>query len=107
MKNKQPLRAFFGHHRCATSWINLISQKICEGINLRFNNVYNPSMFNKDLKSYVKKNNTEFLSYTNANFNYVKNLDDFIGFHVIRDPRDIVVSGYYSHLYSVKWDNDI
>lgn len=105
MKNNQPLRAFFGHHRCATSWINLISQKICEGINLRFNNVYNPSMFNKDLKSYVKKNNTEFLSYTNANINYVKKLDDFIGFHVIRDPRDIVVSAYYSHLYSHRTKN--
>jgi hypothetical protein len=26
--------------------------------------------------------------------------DNFLGFHVIRDPRDIIVSAYYSHRYS-------
>lgn len=30
----------------------------------------------------------------------VQKLKSFKAFHVIRDPRDIIVSGYYSHLYT-------
>jgi hypothetical protein len=40
----------------------------------------------------------DFLSYVNANYKYISPLDDFIGFHVIRDPRDILVSSYFSSL---------
>jgi hypothetical protein len=42
----------------------------------------------------------EFISYTNAEYEYVEKLGGFRGFHVIRDPRDIVVSAYFSHLNS-------
>src|SRR5207248_3328040 len=38
--------------------------------------------------------------YTNAKHRYVSGLTQYKGFHVIRDPRDIVVSAYYSHLHS-------
>ena len=56
--------------------------------------------FENKLDLFVKKNDIDFLSYINADIHFVRDLDDFLGFHVIRDPRDIVVSAYFSHLYS-------
>ncbi|HXW52085.1 MAG TPA: sulfotransferase domain-containing protein [Candidatus Acidoferrales bacterium] len=37
--------------------------------------------------------------YTNADFVFVRPLNT-TGFHVVRDPRDMIVSGYFSHLRS-------
>jgi hypothetical protein len=59
-----------------------------------------PMMFNDDLGKYVKDNHIRFLSYRNADFRHVKQLSNFVGFHVVRDPRDLLVSAYFSHLYS-------
>jgi Sulfotransferase domain len=47
-----------------------------------------------------------FLVCANAEMRYVPDLlgvdNEFRGFHIVRDPRDIVVSAYFSHLYSHK-----
>jgi hypothetical protein len=59
-----------------------------------------PGDFNEDFHHSVKKENINFLSFSNANIKMVKKLDILLGFHVIRDPRDIVVSAYFSHLHS-------
>jgi hypothetical protein len=43
----------------------------------------------------------DFLSHGNADRSLLEILGtDYRAFHVIRDPRDIVVSGYFSHRYS-------
>lgn len=99
MKNKN-LIAYFGHHKCATTWMNIVNAQVCEELGLRFANVYNPNMFQHHLSHFVRTNAIDFLAYTSANFTFVKDLKDFVGFHIIRDPRDIVVSAYFSHLYS-------
>jgi hypothetical protein len=99
MANKQ-LLAYFGHHKCATTWTNAIVGEVCQLIHLKFVNVNDTTMFQEDLRAFVEKNNIDFLAYTNAKFKYVGTIDNFRGFHVIRDPRDIVVSAYFSHLYS-------
>ena len=100
MKNKRPLLAYFGHHKCATSWINSIIRIVCVDLDLRFTNVHDLSELEKGLDVFVRENNTDFLSFTSANMRFLRDLDHFVGFHVIRDPRDIVVSAYFSHLYS-------
>lgn len=43
---------------------------------------------------------TDVLCYVNAEIGSVRPLRDYRGFHVIRDPRDVGVSGYFSHLHS-------
>jgi hypothetical protein len=98
-KNKV-LLAYFGHHKCGTGWINRILRTACNELGLHFVQVNNPKMFDYNLREFVEKRNVEFLSYANADYHYVKDLPDFKGLHVIRDPRDIVVSSYFSHLYS-------
>ncbi|MCB0110356.1 MAG: sulfotransferase domain-containing protein [Caldilineaceae bacterium] len=57
-------------------------------------------MFNGDLQKFVAENKIDFLSYDNADYAYVSQLDHYQGFHVVRDPRDICVSAYFSHLHS-------
>ena len=100
MNDRKTLLAFFGHHKCGTRWINSIIRLVCRDLNLKFAYADNPSMFENKLDWFVKENDVDFFSYTNADIRFVRAMDNFLGFHVIRDPRDIVVSAYFSHLYS-------
>jgi len=86
------LYVFFGHHKAASTWIFNICSAICDRLDLRFET--NPEL--------GQGNNlqADFLAFGNASIEHVKELGDFRGFHVIRDPRDIVVSAYFSHKYS-------
>ena len=97
---KKTLLAYFGHHRCGTTWMNSVIQPVCRDLGLKLFTANNPGMFDEKLDSFVAKNNIDFLAYTNADFRFVKTLDNFSGFHLIRDPRDVLVSCYFSHLYS-------
>ena len=97
---RENLLAYFGHHKCATQWVKSIIAQVCRSMNLKFVNVHNSEMFNKNLDVFVRENNIDFLSYINADIRFVNDLDNFLGFHLIRDPRDIAVSAYFSHLYS-------
>jgi hypothetical protein len=45
----------------------------------------------------VKRENVEFLAYTNAEIEEMRRLPPRPGVHVVRDPRDVLVSGYFSH----------
>jgi hypothetical protein len=99
-----PLMAYFGHHKSGTRWIVKIIKSICSEAQIKYANFHSPKIFNSDLKTTILQKKLDFFSYTNADINYVRNLDNFQGFHVIRDPRDIVVSAYFSHLYSHSTD---
>lgn len=100
MNENTPILAFFGHHKGATDWMNGILAQVCNELKLRFSVVHYPEMFDGNLKNYVIKNKVDVLSFDNADYEFVKQLENFRGFHVIRDPRDITVSAYFSHLYS-------
>lgn len=99
VKNNQ-LLAYFGHHKCATVWIHSILTEVCRDLSLKLEYVHSHNQFNGDLESFVKENDLDFITYANANMDYVAKLKNFKGFHVIRDPRDIAVSSYFSHLHS-------
>ena len=94
-----PLLAAFGHHKCASMWIHGIVDRVCLDLGLRHSVAFLPDSFGGDLRGFVDKERTQFLLYGNADFRQVRRLDlDRVrGFHYVRDPRDIVVSGYFSH----------
>ncbi|NND72391.1 MAG: sulfotransferase [Rhodothermales bacterium] len=98
--NADNLKVFFGHHKCATSWLTTLMREYCFRMRQRFGIVHLPRNFEPfgSISGYVDKHNLDFLAYTNADMEYVEGLDFYRGFHVIRDPRDITVSAYYSHL---------
>lgn len=86
--------------------LNAIIGGICKRLGLRFEAVFDESQFSGDLNQYVTNRRIEFLSYGNADIDFVRQLPSHRGFHIIRDPRDIVVSAYFSHLHShstTKW----
>lgn len=96
--NPRPLLVFFGHHKCATRWINSIVRGVSAELGLKHATVWDTDMFGGDLRRYVEDNGIEFLSYTNAEWKHAQTLPPYRGFHVVRDPRDILVSAYFSHL---------
>lgn len=100
MHRRAPLLAYFGHHKCATQWINTIIRGVCQDLALAHRSVHSPELFGGDLGGFCREHGLDFVSYTNAEMRFVRDLGDVRGFHVIRDPRDIVVSAYFSHLHS-------
>ncbi|MFZ0544602.1 MAG: sulfotransferase domain-containing protein [Candidatus Promineifilaceae bacterium] len=105
MTEERPLLAFMGHHKCATRWVNGILRPVCREMGLRHKVVWHPDMFDQNLSEWVTQYNIDFLSYTNADYQQVKALKQVRGFHVVRDPRDICVSAYFSHLHSHETKN--
>lgn len=101
----KPLLVYFGHHKCASTWIHQIVANACVHLNLRYRAVYNSQAFDHDLPRFVRENQIQFLTYGNADYQHARQLGDLIGFHVVRDPRDLLVSAYFSHLYSHPTEN--
>lgn len=78
---------------------------VCRELQWKHRILDSADTFKHALNKHLIENDIDFLSYLNADINHVKNIDNFLGFHVIRDPRDIIVSGYFSHLYSHPTDH--
>ncbi len=95
-----PYLAYFGHHKCASTWIEQVCASVCHDLMLRFRIFYDARDFDDDLMGALATEETDFFAYANADFRHVNEIDSVLGFHVVRDPRDIVVSAYFSHLHS-------
>lgn len=106
---------YFGHHKCASRFIGDIISNVAHRQGLRILNVSLtdalPYGYHRKFKYRLKWVRTKWklrhraydiLIQRNANASVLKALDriPFRGFHVIRDPRDVLVSAYFSHLYS-------
>lgn len=79
------------HHKTGTAWIGGIFQKIAKELALVF---IKEKPANGDEKWDILHNN-----HSRFNFEYFKKLD-YRGFHIIRDPRDIAISGAFYHCKS-------
>jgi hypothetical protein len=101
----RPLYGYFGHHKCASTWIHSILETICCDAGLEIAYLYAPRNFADDLPRHVAERRIDFVSYVNADADFLKGLPPYRGFHVVRDPRDIVVSGYFSHKNSHPTDD--
>lgn len=91
------LLCYFGHHRSASSWTRGILQSVCIAAGWPFEVVHNASMFQHDLSRFITDTQPELLIFSNAKAKYLADLPAFQGLHVIRDPRDVLVSSYFSH----------
>lgn len=111
------LRVYFGHHKCASQYIKAIFLRATGLLGMAPSRVDN---FSAELpldyhtrEPYIKmlaehrarllNDPAVALCLTNGDNEAVALLGqrgDYRGFHVIRDPRDVLVSAYFSHLYS-------
>jgi hypothetical protein len=94
-----PLRVFFGHHKCATGWTGGTLREIALHLGRTFRVVNRTQDFAAagSLGAFVQQNGVEVLSYANASAEHAQTLPPHRGFHVVRDPRDVLVSAYFSH----------
>ena len=92
--------AYFGHHKCGTQWMNSIISDVCDRVGRELVVRSGPRTFDWDLPASIAHPDATFLCYVNAEKRFIGGLDPLLGFHMVRDPRDVVVSAYYSHLYS-------
>jgi len=113
------LRFALLHHKCGTVYLRKVLKKICCDLNLNFQPYKSDpngdrqtvglgtlltkikSVFKNDFQ--INKNAVPKITFVNnsrydALFSQVSS--DYKGFHVVRDPRDIIISGYFSHLNS-------
>ena len=106
--------AYFGHHKCASTWIDTIIKEVVKEHGYEYRGFvdhetpqgrgpltdYSATVRRKDLASYVVAEGIEVVSCLAADHAQVEALQPSKGVHVIRDPRDIIVSGYFSHKHS-------
>lgn len=94
--------AYFSHHKCATGWTNSILRELCFHLGLRHRTAHGPHQYDSHgtLLDWVHAHDVDFLAYTNADVEQAKALPPYRGFHVVRDPRDVLVSAYFSHRHS-------
>jgi hypothetical protein len=91
------LLCFWGHHRSASSWTNDGLRMIATACGWRHNVLHNAAMFGHDLRGFCQTARPDLITFSNAQWAYTAELPPFRGLHVIRDPRDILVSSYFAH----------
>ena len=103
----RPLYVFYGHHKGATGWIDGVLRETCFHLGWRFRVVHRPVDWARSgsLRAYVEQERPDILAYTNADLEQAKTLPPHQAFHVVRDPRDVLVSAYFSHLGTHPTDN--
>jgi hypothetical protein len=105
MTDKQTTLAYFGHHKCGSKMIMGVLERVTRYLGLHHENFHSPKLWGFDtnalsLLEYARREKLDIVSYTGADARYMGDREGYRGFHVVRDPRDIVVSSYFSHLHS-------
>jgi len=91
--------AYYSHHKCATGWTTSILRELCAHLGLRYRVAHGTQQYGEygSVAAWAERYDVEFLAYTNAEIEELGPLPPHRGFHVVRDPRDVLVSGYFSH----------
>ncbi len=88
-KGEECLILHTAHHKIGTSWFKNILKGVAHEFGLRF------------FKNAPEVNHKKPAIYFQSRpFFDLASLVDFKGTHMIRDPRDVVISGYYYHLWT-------
>lgn len=103
--NSEPIIAYYGHHKCASSWFRRIFEDVGRWTAQNTAGFDNPTQFNHDLPAYIHNHRLKFISFTNAERKHAESIGKQLGVHVVRDPRDVLVSAYFSHRYSHSTEN--
>jgi hypothetical protein len=111
------LRVYFGHHKCASQYIKAVFLRATALLGMTPSRVDNfaaelPLGYHTrepyvtllaEHRARLLNDPAAVVCLTNGDAEAVAVLEqrgEYRGFHVIRDPRDVVVSAYFSHLYS-------
>ncbi|WP_186315877.1 sulfotransferase domain-containing protein [Catellatospora sichuanensis] len=93
------LLVYSGRHKAASSWSRAILREAAALLGLNMVTVIAPEQWAPygSLAELVRQERVDLLSLTNIEQRHYETLPPRRTVNVIRDPRDIVVSGYFSH----------
>ncbi|MFC7757957.1 sulfotransferase domain-containing protein [Catellatospora bangladeshensis] len=93
------LLVYSGRHKAASSWSRAILREACGLLGLNMVTVIAPEQWAPygSLAELVRQERVDLLSLTNIQQKHYETLPPRRTVNVIRDPRDIIVSGYFSH----------
>lgn len=98
---RPPLLVFFGRHKCATRYVSNILDACAKAAGASYVNISMPEPRSIDWTLRHLPPEVRILRASPYTSHIRRCLDtighDFRGFHLVRDPRDMVVSGYFSH----------
>jgi len=97
LRNSDVKLFFLTHHKCGSGWFNNIHFELTKIMGLRMHIINNNDFGFKHINDYYSDKKLNFLSFNNADPDFIDFDDNFRAVHVVRDPRDIIVSGYFSH----------
>jgi hypothetical protein len=96
----------FGVHKSMTSYFNRVYLNVCKDF------FWDHQHYNSDVEGFYQKvaqsNSNSIYSVNNTVVDFDKIKQKFKGTHIVRDPRDLLVSSYRYHLWTnEQWANDI
>lgn len=91
------LNVYFGHARSASTWITWIVERLCSRMGQHYGTFYGRILDRYEtVDNFIEQKNLDFLLFPEGNIEKANSISrDYRGFHVIRDPRDMLVSGYF------------
>ncbi len=98
LKGGHSLIVHFSYHKCMTSYFNTVFSKISQQFqwhHLHHNGILDS--FYKDVEAH--KDQISIISVNNQPVNFERLPKKYLGTHLIRDPRDLLISGYRYHLW--------
>ena len=93
VKKNRKLIAHFAHHKCGTTWFHNSLNKIAKRFGLKYQ---------RCTQKHLRNDTDVWLEWhSKVDFDILK---PSVGSHMIRDPRDIIISAYFYHLWcDEKW----
>ena len=93
-----PLLLHLTHHKCGTRWVESVCREVCLVTGRCWASAGSHEVLGDLAKDRPGRDPERLLSLPNANIRSVQSLTDYRAFHAYRDPRDILVSSYFSSL---------
>jgi hypothetical protein len=90
-RQNKPLIVHCAHHKAGTVWITNVLRSVSSKYGLRF-------QVSNDWSETLAPSTDVYIQ--NNSFVDIPKLPAFRGSHLIRDPRDMVISGYFYHLWT-------
>ena len=103
---------YYGHHKCASTWIREIISEVCREAGLPHRLLVDPltpashgpltdyrrdDITRQEAGEYLRDEGVRFVTCMAADMEQARSIAPERAFHVVRDPRDIIVSAYFSH----------
>ena len=92
------------YHKAGTHWMKGILKTICDHYNMSWDRIQHSTLFGDEKKTIAAELlDRDVLIDAHSRID-VNDLPPWRGSHMIRDPRDMTISGYFYHLWSrEKW----